>query len=667
MGSTRHGKAGPAGSIRHPHVIRLLLSSITLTLLYCLAASYFISSNAEAELEVLQARDMAAVETAAGMLVHRLEMVEADTRFLANAPAVQAWLSGQEGALAQVEELLLAFAGARHEYAHLTLHDAAGHEVARINRRETGVQRVSPARLQDKSDRYYWAPTARLESDQVYRSPLDLNVEDGRVEIPYRPALRSATPLHDASDRLGGILVLNLDATDMLARFRELMSSTGDAMLLNHDGDWLVGPRDQEWGFMFGNPEAFARRYPEAWRQLQQSPRGQQWTDDGLLLHATLSPLSLHQHAATGAPLAGASEEESEYVWTAASLIPHHALPSRGLLATPLRGGLFLGGLGVVLVANLVTLYLLAQRRQARQLSLREAHRHEQITANLAEGLLVMDRQGRIVETNPEAERLLGWRRAELLGHDAHRTVHQPPGAADDPGDECHIQARTLAGEHYRSDRERFYRRDGESLPINISAAPLRDNDTVIGAVVAFHDITERLDQEAAIRRLAYHDTLTGLPNRRQLMDRLEQAVAAHHRHGRRLALAFLDLDHFKEVNDNLGHEAGDALLVAVAERLTRVTRENDLVCRQGGDEFVVLLDGIASCAEAELTAAKLIEALQRPVEIGEHRILPGVSLGIALLPDHGEDADSLMKAADAAMYRAKQAGRNGYRLAGPR
>ncbi len=276
-----------------------------------------------------------------------------------------------------------------------------------------------------------------------------------------------------------------------------------------------------------------------------------------------------------------------------------------------------------------------------------------------------MDRQGRIVETNPEAERLLGWRRAELIGHDAHRTIHLPPGASPPPDDECHIQAMTLAGEHYRSDRERFYRRDGESLPVNISAAPLRENESVTGAVVAFHDITERLDQEAAIRRLAYHDTLTGLPNRRQLMDRLEQAVAAHQRHGRRLALAFLDLDHFKEVNDNLGHEAGDALLVAVAERLTRVTRENDLVCRQGGDEFVVLLDGIASCAEAELTATKLIEALQRPVEIGEHRILPGVSLGIALLPDHGENADGLMKAADTAMYRAKQAGRNGYRLAG--
>ncbi len=327
MGSTRHGKARPTGSIRHPHVIRLLLSSIALTLVYCLAASYLVSSNAEAELEVLQAREMAAVETAAGMLVHRLDMVEADTRFLADAPAVRAWLAGEEGALAQVEELLLAFAGTRHEYAHLALHDAAGHEVARINRRETGVQRVPPSRLQDKSERYYWAPIARLESDQVYHSPLDLNVEDGRVETPYRPALRSAIPLHDATDRLGGILVLNLDATDMLARFRELMSGTGDTMLLNHDGDWLVGPRDQEWGFMFGNPGAFARRYPEAWRQLQQSPRGQQWTDDGLLLHVTLNPLSLHRRSAAVAPLAGAYGEESEYVWTAASLIPHTRCP----------------------------------------------------------------------------------------------------------------------------------------------------------------------------------------------------------------------------------------------------------------------------------------------------------------------------------------------------
>ncbi len=173
--------------------------------------------------------------------------------------------------------------------------------------------------------------------------------------------------------------------------------------------------------------------------------------------------------------------------------------------------------------------------------------------------------------------------------------------------------------------------------------------------------------EKAKVRmtHLAQHDALTGLPNRILLNDRLAQAIALARRQGKQFAVMFLDLDRFKYINDSLGHAVGDQLLLSVAKRLTAAVRSSDTVCRQGGDEFVILLADIEHAEDAALSAQKILAMLTVPHLIDQLKLQVSVSIGISIYPDDGLDADTLIKNADAAMYRAKEGGRNNYQFFG--
>ena len=200
------------------------------------------------------------------------------------------------------------------------------------------------------------------------------------------------------------------------------------------------------------------------------------------------------------------------------------------------------------------------------------------------------------------------------------------------------------------------------------AGAQLREaNERLVVASVRAETMTEAAEQATAqTSYMAEHDFLTGLPNRSLLADRLAQSIALAQRHGKRVALMYLDLDHFKHVNDSLGHAIGDQLLQSAAKRLQACVRNSDTVSRQGGDEFVVLLAEIEAVRDAALTAQKLIEAMAAPHLIGGHRLHVTLSIGISLYPDDGKDAETLLRNADTAMYHAKKSGRNNYQTFTP-
>jgi len=182
--------------------------------------------------------------------------------------------------------------------------------------------------------------------------------------------------------------------------------------------------------------------------------------------------------------------------------------------------------------------------------------------------------------------------------------------------------------------------------------------------VAAIHSQTMTEAAEHATLQMSFkaeRDFLTGLPNRALLADRLAQSIALAQRHGKRVALMYLDLDNFKDINDSLGHSVGDQLLQSAAKRLEGCVRHSDTVSRQGGDEFVVLLSEVVAGRDAARAAEKLIKAMAEPHLIGAHRLNVTLSIGISLYPDDGMDADEVLANADAAMYHAKRNGRNGY------
>ncbi|OIP13481.1 MAG: hypothetical protein AUK53_06375 [Betaproteobacteria bacterium CG2_30_59_46] len=288
-----------------------------------------------------------------------------------------------------------------------------------------------------------------------------------------------------------------------------------------------------------------------------------------------------------------------------------------------------------------------------------------EITTMMGEAVYALDRDGHVIFINPAAEQLLGWSEEELLGRHGHEAFHyKRPDGSPFPRQECPVFKTIHSGHTYRSEEDFMVRKDGSFLPVTIVSTPLLREGEIVGSVAAFHDITERKQAMKRIQYLAHYDALTGLPNRRLLEDRFEQALVRAKRNHRSLAVMFLDLDHFKQVNDTLGHDQGDELLKAVAQRLTASVRQEDTVSRLGGDEFVVVLPEITGVGDAEIVAQKIVEVIRSPVKLERQELHITTSVGLAVYPQDGEDIVSLMKNADSAMYRAKESGRDRYCMA---
>jgi diguanylate cyclase (GGDEF)-like protein/PAS domain S-box-containing protein len=207
-------------------------------------------------------------------------------------------------------------------------------------------------------------------------------------------------------------------------------------------------------------------------------------------------------------------------------------------------------------------------------------------------------------------------------------------------------------------------KKDGKKMYAGISITLIRDSSgQPIGFRGIIHDITERKQTEEKIRQMAYHDSLTGLPNRKLFSDRWHIALAQSQRNQQKVGIALLDLDNFKQVNDTLGHDVGDLLLQEAAERLGAALRKGDTVARFGGDEYVLIIPDLKIREDTIPVAQKIVDSFRKPFLINTHHLVVTMSIGIAVYPDDGTEGDILLKNADKAMYQAKQAGRAGYKL----
>ncbi|WP_417579084.1 EAL domain-containing protein [Nitrincola sp.] len=275
------------------------------------------------------------------------------------------------------------------------------------------------------------------------------------------------------------------------------------------------------------------------------------------------------------------------------------------------------------------------------------------------EAIMVADHQGTIKVVNAAFERITGYTTDEVKGQN-------PSLLSSGRHDRLFYDAmwNSLHSEGCWSGEIWNRRKDGSVYPEWLSISALHDDEGQITEFVSvFSDITSRKEAEAHIRHQAYYDALTQLPNRSLLLDRLEVAISTAERDQQTISVLFIDLDRFKYVNDTLGHEYGDELLVEAATRLAGCVRESDTVARFGGDEFVVLLHNIHSDRDAALVAEKIIRQLSEPFALAGRDIIIGASIGLAMYPGESDDPDTLLRNADLAMYRAKQTGRNRFQF----
>lgn len=294
-----------------------------------------------------------------------------------------------------------------------------------------------------------------------------------------------------------------------------------------------------------------------------------------------------------------------------------------------------------------------------------EEKQRAQVTLNsIGDAVLVTDLPGNVSYLNLVAEAMTGWSHEDAVGRPLAEVFNIIDGttreAAVNPAQRAIEENRTVG----LAMNCVLIRRDGVEVPIEDSAAPIYDrHGRIAGAVIVFRDASQSRAMTEKMAHMAQHDFLTGLPNRMLLTERLSQTIGLAHRHRKQVALLFLDLDNFKRINDSLGHGIGDRLLQSVAKRLTGCVRATDTVCRQSGDEFVILLTEIEQPHDAAHVAEKLRAALAVPHLIGGHELLVTLSIGISVYPDDGDNADTLMQNADTAMYQAKVSGRNNYQF----
>lgn len=274
-------------------------------------------------------------------------------------------------------------------------------------------------------------------------------------------------------------------------------------------------------------------------------------------------------------------------------------------------------------------------------------------------GMAIISLDGKFVEVNKALCDLVGYPKNELIKLTFQQITHPDDLAIDVANSQKLIDGKI----NLNQIEKRYIRKNGDIIWVQLTASVLRNSNTnkPLYFIAQVEDITERKHNEERIRYLAYHDSLTNLPNRRLLLDRLVVAIDFAKRHHIILALLFLDLDKFKDVNDTLGHDVGDELLKAAAVRLNASLRSVDTISRISGDEFVIILNGIQSPDEAGHIANKIIGNMSNRFLIGGHELYIGCTIGISIYPKDGIEISDLMKKADLAMYTAKAAGGNQY------
>lgn len=384
--------------------------------------------------------------------------------------------------------------------------------------------------------------------------------------------------------------------------------------------------------------------------------------ESGLQLTATVSEASL-------APVDPARSEPHQAIYRVPLETPgwelRVAIPDTDILHAvwdqllwPLVAVGLLALLGTAIVNRALAPLLTRVARQAQRLAEtdEELRQAASVFRHAHEAIAITDADQHLLDVNPAFTRLLGYPPETVQGQALMALVAASPETLN-PGSEALARGDAWQGEI------RYRRADGSTLTALQTISTVRDeHGQPRRHIHIFNDITAQKAAEAEVQHRALHDELTGLPNRLHLEQHLAQGLRLARREETGLAVLFLDLDHFKEVNDSLGHAAGDDLLRAVTQRLRAALREADFLARLGGDEFVTVLLPLDDDRGAIRVADKLIGALTAPFALDGHEIRIGVSVGIACYPEDGDDGPELLEAADAAMYRAKQAGRNTWR-----
>ncbi len=618
--------------------------------------------EAERSALIIKGREISFLKQYQNSIANELMMVSSDLMIVSEFQDLQKLLDGYPLNRNNLENAYLIFNKNRGIYDQIRFLDNTGMEIVRINYNNGSPAAVPESALQFKGDRYYFRDTYNLERGEIFISPFDLNMEKGKIERPLKPMIRIGTPVFDSSGIKKGIVILNYLGSRLLQQIDIIAANnSGKLMLLNSNGYWLKHPvSKKEWGFMYEHKKntTFGNEYPAVWDQIESSNSDQILNSAGLFSYTTIHTLSRMQHNsaindAFTAP--EAAHRYNEYNWKIVSFVPQSILRAGNFKL--LNSIIAIDGILFLLLSASSMLYSQSSvdRKQA-ETELRDSEgKFRAISTSAQDAILMMDNNGKISFWNDAAIRIFGWRREDALEKNLHDLiVPQKYHAAHNIGlKNFHLTGEGAAiGKTLDLDGKR---RDGTEFPVELSLAGVR----VKGqwhAIGIMRDITQRKEMEEQLKAAAITDALTGLFNRRGFFTLAEQHCKLAKRNHKKMSLMYIDLNRFKEINDRLGHKAGDQVLKDTAEILRSSFRESDILTRLGGDEFAVLLTDTTGPPCEKTTLNQMHEKLIKYNTEGSHDYSLSFSTGIAHYnPDHPRSIEELLTSADALMYEDKK------------
>ncbi len=485
--------------VKSQFFLRLSALFIPSALLILVVSFFIYRSEVERDLNRSKIRETLGVAAGAETIRHKLNIVAVNLKYLADHDALNQVIERPDiPGMSHLEQDFSHFIHSVRMYDKVRWIEA-GKERFRVEFRGGKAVVVPPALLQNTLNRYYVAAVRGLKPGDIYVSPFDLNIENDKIEVPYKPVIRLATPLSDRSGKGRGFIVLSYLGKDLLDDFVKAASRfTGNMMLLNRDGYWLRSPvSEDEWGFMFGREENFATRYPSVWRRMVDMERGQFQTGEGLWTVDTIRPSAVVSDSPDGfSPHPGREGQEPDR-WKIVSHLPASAIEGAG---SEHVAAIIWFSLPLLLIAFLGSWRLAwtwIGRMEAQAETKQIAARMSMLLENLGEGVFGLDADGLCIFINPAALAMVGYAHDEVIGRSAHH-LFQDTGVLDFSARD---RSRTPAADKRRSGEDWFVKKDGTRFPVQLFDTPIVQSNAVVGAVVAFQDISERRWAEDAIRK----------------------------------------------------------------------------------------------------------------------------------------------------------------------
>lgn len=557
----------------------------------------------------------------------------------------------------------LAFIQHKNIYDQLSVLNKHGMEIIRVEKTVESEQLTPTEKLQNKANRPYFMAAVQGMPEAIYVSPISLNFDNYQVEKPYEPVIQLSMPLADKKGEVGGVLILTYLAKHLLTIVNNHRVNNGSVpQLIDSSGFWIkaASPSD-EWGNMLddrGN-RAFKFDYPEAWETIAKSEHGQFINDRGMFTFSKISPFEKGYREKHPQTSYVPSLSEPSNTWILLSYIPSDALEKQ----VENEGGITHVSQVALLLGLLILSLLFAQKRvehiENLKLITQKDLRLRAVVDTALDGIITIDEKGVISSSNPAACKMFAYEEHEMLGQNIRMIVPLPLKELHDHYLAGYLETRQTKIVNTTRE-ESAERKDGSTFPVELCVGTKELESSWLFTWI-IRDITERKALTEKLEKMAISDALTGIYNRGYFTNKLGEEFQRSKRYQLNLSLMMLDLDFFKTVNDQYGHPAGDAVLIAVTNQIQISIRSIDVLARYGGEEFAIIMPE-TDCDGAQVIAERIrcdVEAMG--VDIGQEIVKKTVSIGIASFSnkDIDESADAFLIRADDALYQAKHSGRN--------